>query len=1338
MLKKRMTAFMLGISVLSGVFSANIVSADTAKDMRTAYIHTQKKPTETVQTSTVYKDDEVDVYFAIDDANKGDIVNGEHTESQYDLNGYTLTIYYDDYYFDLAEGAYDELTRCPIDYTVPGSDFDSSGSDDVIVGDDTISAPADPGYYVYPDQTGYGTMTVDGKEYKAAYITVFFSGDYLPQKPDDVKWYNLCKLPLVAKHEGSTKVFFDTSGDDDHSLKLFAKNKSGDINEQTFKYSAQYGGYHTITIKDKTRPPAPTANPPQGSYTKTQYVELLAESGCDIYYSLNGGSMKKYTGTKIEVAATSTITCYAQRGDKKSNEVSFEYKILPETPHLFIDTDGTKKPILERYDSDKSFRAYITDGEVFGEITPGNDVYYTYTDLSTDKISNGNDPETSWVWVDPTEPYIDITQNRIVRLVTKKGDELSYVAEYELKIKPQPVKADKDSGEYESKFQVSLSCDTEGALIYYTIDGTDPSVDDNGILYYDKIYVTRNTQLRAVALLDGIYSDVTDWLYTLTNIDENGVDAYHNSGAYEGEVDVTLTPRISENSVQYSIDNGRNWLDFQEPIHISQDTVILAKAGNGNTWGDVYEFKYKIKPIPPKFVPATTDFSSSNYISIYCPESYYAGSDSDTTSRYCLYYTLDGTDPTISETRIKADENTDSALIEISKYTVINAVVLKDGNTYSTIISHSYDIVEDKPFKPNMSIEPGRYSAPNGYVTIDFDNVGDDMEIWYTVSDDGEYVSNPIPNTDNATKYDGKPFQISGQTIVKAVCVDSNGTRSDMAVFDYVISTNSALLNEPMSLDSTSVTTPSGDYNEVSLDDDDNYLYVMLSNEDDLAEIQYRLNGSDWSKYTTGDIIKIKGDRKGNALLQTRTFRDNSYSLMESYVYYFFPLSPIMTQKSGRYTLSNNAKTQITYSENVSQNQINYDYRILWRVMSFSDSGNKDTDYTTGYNRSINETMSVKSYVKNNNTGRLSKNAISYYIVNTGVDMSLKIPQTSLGTLNTQYLLNTTYTILDDYPESDDILIFYTLNGSNPNDENNTERKLYNGEILKLTSNVTVKTVYARVCGECNKCKNNDYSGCTSLIYGNVGEYKYTVYTPSGGGSSGGGGGHKVVDNTRKFTKDIFGNEHPTHISYISGYPDGSVMPNGLITREEITSILYRITNHEYENPFVATGGVFPDVYLDVWSTHDIEYMASKNIVTGYPDGEFKPQNNLSRAEFAALIARFANLEYAVPETVPADLDGEYWAYNDILSLISSGLMEGYEDGTYRCENSITRAEVMTVINKLLGRNPLDSYVKTLEFTPYTDLDKNAWYYTAVLEATVTHDYYLNDEDFEFKWENCK
>ena len=99
----------------------------------------------------------------------------------------------------------------------------------------------------------------------------------------------------------------------------------------------------------------------------------------------------------------------------------------------------------------------------------------------------------------------------------------------------------------------------------------------------------------------------------------------------------------------------------------------------------------------------------------------------------------------------------------------------------------------------------------------------------------------------------------------------------------------------------------------------------------------------------------------------------------------------------------------------------------------------------------------------------------------------------------------------------------------------------------------------------------------------------------------------------------------------------------------------------------------------------------------------------------------------------------DHWAHNYILALYETGLVAGYGDGTFGPENNITRAEVMTVMNKILGRKPYPAYVKALDYNPFNDLISSKWYYVDVIEATITHDYYLNDQGtYEIKWEDVK
>ena len=1506
MLKKRILSLILCLTMLGSCLPCRFVFADNgAKNERTVYLHAQGDSPDGTDRSEVYMGEDTEVYLAIDNPNKGDYdeATKTHKEPQYDLNGYTVTIYFDPAYFDYASD-----TKKPIDYTVPDKNIDTSDMD-TEKGEDV---PTTVGYYPYRQ----GSSADNG--YKTAYVTVFYNGGFVPQKQDGQTWYNLCKLPLKPLKTGSTQIFIDTSSGEG-GLELFAKNNSEKLEDQTFLYTAVNGGSHTIVIKDKSRPSVPTASPNAGSYDEKQTVALTAEDGCDIYYSTDGTSFEKYT-SPIEIETTTKITCYAVRtsDSKKSNNVSYEYNILPKAPRLF---DDGKTPIPNVYTSDDIFTVYAADKASYGTIEDINEIYYTFSDISADSITPGTDPESEWVKLEKRAQSIEINKNCTVRLVTcRMGTLYSDVSEYRLGIRPAAVTASPDSGSYDEKQDITLSTATTGAKIYYTTDGSDPKT--NGIEYSGVITLAKDATVRAVAYYDGIYSDVSSFYYLFTSKDDFGVDAFYPSGVYEGSVNVTLTANNPENKIEYSTDGGINWLPYENTLVIDKDTVILARAvdKDGNESSAYYTFTYKIKPLPPVFAPESTQFTGADKMTVYCVES-----NKDNTSRFKLFYTLDGSDPTTSSSRFEADSEKDSAEIQITKYTVVKAAVLKDGVTYSSVVTHSYDIVSKKPSRPLMTLTPGNYTRKIGDdvgFSTQFMPVPTGTEIYYTISYDGTFTADPIPNTDGTIQYDGNPITVKGRTIIKAVAVNAFGVKSDVGIFEYTVApeapkaapsavigsdtlpvvpvsavkgctvkydiggfeneficedgsfyidtatgnaykdeacteslgtrnagtiTAPATLNISAELDGIesaenrytyslqagTVAPPyadkeTGEYEEIKADDDNNLLLIKLYSLNNGDTIQYTTdNGVNWFNYT--GTIKIKND----TVLQIRSEKDGKYSSAVSYVYNFVPLAPIITLESGRYLKSDNKTTEIKYDDRAPQDKIANDYKIMYR-----ENGDKQ-DYPYSAEREIDHTMSFKAYVINTKTGRTSKNTIHYYIIEpesaatgsvyvanpydvsrisadvldtgeyakgiklltqknnaeilyyytytqedgnsittpilvydnvpitvntsmTGITITawltdtdgneilgsketfpiefvhLKVPETSLGSDKVEFPKKTAYTIKNDYPDDENILIYYTLDGSDPSIESNANRKLYNGESLSLTAAVTVKTVYMSACGKCVYCKDDRKELCTDKVYGKTGVYKYTVPTVINSGGGGGSGKTTTVDNTRKYTKDIFGNEHPTHIGYINGYPDGSVKPDGEITREEITSILYRIVNHDYEKPFVAAGDKFPDVSESRWSAHDIEYMSDKNIVYGYPDGEFKPGNNLTRAEFAALIRRFAKLDATETENPFPDLDKSHWAYEDILALNASGLMQGYEDGTYRPENRITRAEVMTVINKILGRNPSEPYVKSLDFNPFNDLEKDKWHYTIVLEATITHNYYLDDDGLEIKWEDCK
>lgn len=187
-----------------------------------------------------------------------------------------------------------------------------------------------------------------------------------------------------------------------------------------------------------------------------------------------------------------------------------------------------------------------------------------------------------------------------------------------------------------------------------------------------------------------------------------------------------------------------------------------------------------------------------------------------------------------------------------------------------------------------------------------------------------------------------------------------------------------------------------------------------------------------------------------------------------------------------------------------------------------------------------------------------------------------------------------------------------------------------------------------------------------------------------------------------------------THRSYIQGYEDGTFRPEAYITRAEAAAILTRAD----DIPTVADSrNIFSDVAADAWYTPAITAAYDRGLFTGEPDGTFKPENPVTRAEFAAIAARYLDLDQGLRSSFE-DCAG-HWADGYIGALTSLAVINGYEDGTFRPEAAITRAEAVKIINRMSGRSTQCKFdVKT----SFTDLDKDYWAYDQIIEASQTHD----------------
>ena len=233
---------------------------------------------------------------------------------------------------------------------------------------------------------------------------------------------------------------------------------------------------------------------------------------------------------------------------------------------------------------------------------------------------------------------------------------------------------------------------------------------------------------------------------------------------------------------------------------------------------------------------------------------------------------------------------------------------------------------------------------------------------------------------------------------------------------------------------------------------------------------------------------------------------------------------------------------------------------------------------------------------------------------------------------------------------------------------------------------------------------------------------------PAGGGGAGGGGGSGGAPVT--IEPDITDKVEPTintHIAYMVGDDEGNFRPNASITRAETAMMLYRLLDDHELGEYPAN---FSDVSSDAWYATAVRILASRGIISGYEDGSFKPQQTITRAEFAALVSRFEELTDG--EAAFSDVPGDHWAYRYITSAAAKGWINGYEDGTFRPSENITRAEAATLANRVFDRVADESYIaEHLEdIVTFSDVDTEFWGYYAIVEATNSHDFtQAEDED---------
>ena len=201
------------------------------------------------------------------------------------------------------------------------------------------------------------------------------------------------------------------------------------------------------------------------------------------------------------------------------------------------------------------------------------------------------------------------------------------------------------------------------------------------------------------------------------------------------------------------------------------------------------------------------------------------------------------------------------------------------------------------------------------------------------------------------------------------------------------------------------------------------------------------------------------------------------------------------------------------------------------------------------------------------------------------------------------------------------------------------------------------------------------------------------------------------------------------HFAYVQGYPDGTVKPTGNITRAETAAILFRLMDEGSRKTYYSTKSGFRDVATGSWYNTYVATLNNAGVITDSSNGYFRPNEAITRAELAAMLANFT--ETAGAANYFNDVSARYWAANAIAICAKLGWITGYPDGSFRPDRNVTRAELMAMINRATGRAPKSTDAFLPGMKTWSDNTADKWYYLDVQEATNSHSYTVKDSE---KW----
>ena len=299
---------------------------------------------------------------------------------------------------------------------------------------------------------------------------------------------------------------------------------------------------------------------------------------------------------------------------------------------------------------------------------------------------------------------------------------------------------------------------------------------------------------------------------------------------------------------------------------------------------------------------------------------------------------------------------------------------------------------------------------------------------------------------------------------------------------------------------------------------------------------------------------------------------------------------------------------------------------------------------------------------------------------------------------------------------------------------------------VKLTNAQTASGTYGTYDKNGSQNKDSLYTNKSATLYPVDSDgvrgipenfQKPTVsYTVSGGNSGGNNGGNSKPSLN---TKDHYGYIIGYPVDYYTGQPTTDqtkkpVRPEGKITRAEVATIYFRMLTDESRTKFWSQSNAYSDVKTGDWFNNAVSTLSNAGIIAGYEDGSFRPNGYITRAEFATIAARFFDVTYNGKDLFP-DISG-HWAKDYINQAANKGFVNGYEDGTFKPDRNITRAEAVTLVNRTLDRHPDKSHF-TKDMLVWPDnMDQTKWYYADMQEATNSHTYQMKENSDKTKYEN--